>query len=568
MRGPMRSRVDGRCAALLALAGVGCLGTIDAGPARERGYEGPVTCEVPVAVEAPMRRLSRVEYDHVVADLLGTSTRLGAAFPPDDGTIGFEVGVGVSDALARDYLDAAEALAAEAALDLAALDPTLARCTAGAPPTGTAGEACAAEFVSSFGRRAYRRPLTADERTELVGIFRSGRDLASDPAAGFGEGIELVVNAVLVSPHFLYRMEPTPEGARPGDVVPVEGYALASRLSFFLWRSMPDDELLDAAEAGELTSADDVEAQARRMIEDPRFERSHGDFFRQWLGLDRLRSLAKDTAVYPMWNDDVRDALAASLEASLDEAMETGSLDDLVRGGFAYVDETSAPLFGVTIPSGARPARGGLYRVPVPAGERAGLFTHPALLALLGKANQSDPIHRGVFVRTRLLCGVLAPPPGDVDLTAPELDPGLTTRERFDAHRDEPRCAGCHQRIDPIGYGFEHYDGIGRFRADEGGLAVDASGDLYEAGDASGPFDGAIELSDRLAESDTFHACVAAQMFRFASGRVETRADGCTTGPLRERFAASGYDLRELMVALTQSDDFLHRRVGAAPETP
>lgn len=553
----------------MSLVGLlGCTGSLEHGPARERGYEGPISCDVPMAVEAPMRRLSRVEYDHVVADLLGTTSRPGVDFPADDNTTGFEVGVTVSDALARDYLDAGESLAAEAVLDLPALDGSLDRCARAALPTGTAGEACAADFIASFGRRAFRRPLTSEERTEHLALFRTGRDLEGDDEAGFRAGIELVVNAMLVSPYFLYRMEPAPDGARPGDVVPVEGYALASRLSFFLWRSMPDDVLLDAAEAGELRTAADVEEQARRMMDDPRFERSHEDFFRQWLGLDRLATLSKDPAIYPTWTPALRDSLAASLDATLDEAMETGALDEAVRGGFAWVDETSAPHFGVTIPAGATPERDGLYRVPLPAGERAGLFTHPALMAVLGKANQSDPIHRGVFVRTRLLCEVLDPPPMDIDVMPPDLAPGLTTRERFSQHRDEPRCAGCHRLIDPIGFGFEHYDGIGRYRADEGGLAVDASGEVYAGGDANGPFDGAIELSERLAESETFHACVASQVFRFASGRIETRSDVCSTRALRERFVDSGYDLRELMVAITQTDDFLHRRVGAAPVTP
>lgn len=548
--------------ALCGLVASGCNGRVDEGPARDRGYTGPVVCTGPNTIEAPMRRLTRIEYDYVVTDLLGSGVTIGRTFPADDGTIGFEVGVSVSDALARDYLDAGESLAASATEDLAALHPAL-RCAADTLPTGTAADACAADFIAAFGRQAFRRPLTDEERAEYLTLFRTGLELED-----FRTGIFLVVDAFLVSPNFLYRMEPAPAGAGTDDVVPVEGYALASRLSFFLWRSMPDDVLLDAAEAGELRTAEDVEAQARRMMDDPRFSRSHDDFFRQWLGLDRLATLTKDETIYPAWSDGLRDSLRASLEAQLAEAMETGSLDELVRGGFAFVDETSAAHFGVTIPAGATPERDGLYRVELDASERAGLFTHPALLAMLGKSNQSDPIHRGVFVRTRVLCENLPPPPGDVDITPPDLMPGLTTRERFDQHRNEPRCAGCHRLIDPIGFGFEGYDGIGRFRSMEEGLAIDASGMVENGGDVHGAFDGAIELSERLAESETFHECVARQVFRFTAGRVETRNDTCSTEPLFDRFAESGYDLRELMVAITQTDAFLYQRVGAPPETP
>jgi hypothetical protein len=188
-------------------------------------------------------------------------------------------------------------------------------------------------------------------------------------------------------------------------------------------------------------------------------------------------------------------------------------------------------------------------------------------MALLGKANQSDPIHRGVFVRQRLLCQQLPAPPDDVDLTPPEPEPGLTTRDRFSAHREEPRCAGCHTLIDPIGFGFEHYDAVGRYRATEEGHDIDATGEVIAGGDASGTFDGVIELSAQLAESDTVRGCVARQWMRYATGRIETAEDRCTVERLQERFAESGYDMRELLVAVVSADSFTHRRIPAEPGT-
>lgn len=543
------------------------MGTLDAGGAPNRDYEGPLLCEEATGAATPMRRLSRVEYDYVIEDLLGLTASHAAAFPADDSTIGFEVGVTVSDRLARDYLGAGETIAREvvgteeAPLDLADIDPSL-ECAADLPE-GTTADACAADFIRSFGRRAFRRPVTDDEVTALTDLFRTGRELSD-----FRTGIQLVLNAILVSPNFLYRFEDTPQDAAVGDVIAVRDYELASRLSFYLWRSMPDDELLGAAEAGELRTAEDVEAQARRMMDDARFARSYEDFFRQWLGLDRLANLEKDPELYGDWNPALRTSLGHSLNAFLASTVESGSVEDLLLGGYAFVDEPTAALLGVSIPSGATMRDDGLYRVELPEDERAGLLTHPALLALLGKTNQSDPIHRGIFVRTRMLCEQLEPAPNDVDTTPPDLAPGLTTRERFDMHRNEPRCASCHTLIDPIGFGFENYDGIGRFREFEEGHAIDASGMVNAGGDANGAFDGAIELSERLSESRTFHACMTSQMFRFASGRIETRSDACSTLDLRARFEDSGWDLRELIVGITQTDDFLHREIAALPEAP
>ena len=236
--------------------------------------------------------------------------------------------------------------------------------------------------------------------------------------------------------------------------------------------------------------------------------------------------------------------------------MTSGSLYSLFQADFAYVNERLAPIYGVEGITGTE-----MQRVLVDPTARSGLLTHPALLTLLGKSNQSDPIHRGVFVRQRLLCQQLPPPPDDVDLTVPDLEPGLTTRERFDQHRDEPRCAGCHQLIDPIGYGFEGYDGIGRFRTSEEGQSIDASGEVVSGGDASGAFEGVVELSDQLVSSDAVRACVARQWFRYATGRIESTDDVCTLGELDRRFEASGYDVRELMIAMVATDAFTHRRI-------
>jgi hypothetical protein len=539
----------------------GCTGSFDTGPALAPGVTPPGTslCDAPAPPAAPMHHLGRVEIDNTLRDLLHVDTTPALTFPADDSTIGFEVGASVSDRLARQYLDTGEALAADAVTDLAGLDPILARCTSAGEPTGTAADTCAGEFIRVFGRRAFRRPLETDEQAEYAALFDTGRDLD-----GFATGIALVVNAMIVSPNFLYHAEVVPSGAAPGDVVPVTGYEMASRLSFFFWRSGPDDALLDAAEAGELDDGEGVRLHALDMMDDDRAERGQHELFRQWLSLSTLDAMTKNTEVYPEWTPELRGSLRSSIYGFLDDVMspDDGSLATLMTGNFTYADARLASLLELPAPTGT-----GASRVALPSSERAGLLTQPALMAIFGKANQSDPIHRGVFVRTRMLCDVLMPPPGDVDLTPPDLDPGLTTRQRFDMHRTEARCAACHTLIDPIGYGFEHYDALGRFRAEENGIAVDARGEVVQGHDASGTFDGAIELSETLLGSQRFESCVARQFFRFASGRIETRADACSTASLDTVLRESDGNMRDLMVAIAGTDAFLYRRIseGSAP---
>lgn len=523
----------------------------------DEGVAGPpLVCGAPSTPEVPMRHLGRVELDHTLSDLLHIPAgETGAlAYAADDSTIGFEVGTSVSDHLARQYLDTGEALAARATADLGQLDPILGACTASGEPTGAAADRCARDFIVHFGRLAFRRPLEAVEIDEYATLFGLGQSVE-----GFRVGVQLVVNAMIVSPNFLHHAETVPEGATNDDVVPVTDYAMASRLAFFFWRSGPDDALLDAAAAGELDDAAGVEAHARDMLEDPRATRGIHEFFRQWLNLSALDSMNKSGTVYPEWSSSMRGSMRGSMYAFLDEVMRPGdaSLHTLMSADFAYVDHDLATLLDVPAPAEGA----GFSRVTLPASERSGLLTQPALLAILGKANQSDPIHRGIFVRTRMLCGVLSPPPGDVDITPPDLVPGLTTRERFDMHRSEPRCSACHALIDPIGYGFEHYDALGRYRAAEEGRAVDASGMVADADDASGSFDGAPELAQQLLGSQVFEGCVARQFFRFASGRIETREDACATSTLEAVMTESHGDLREVMVGITGTPAFRYRRI-------
>ncbi|MBN8613302.1 MAG: DUF1592 domain-containing protein [Deltaproteobacteria bacterium] len=533
-------------AAPLALTAVACTGELDAGP-----ITAGAACATPDVPLEPIGRLTRVEYDYTVRDLLHVGTSPAPGFAADDGTTGFEVGGTVSPLLAEQYVDAALALGERAADDPAAVDAALGRC----PTSGSEAEACVEDFLERFTRLAFRAPTDRVEIDALMALYREGVAIE-----GHRGGLTAAIAGVLSSPRFLYHRESEP-ALDAGAVGALDGTTVASRLSYFFWRSMPDEALLDDAEEGMLDEPEGIESAARRMIEDPRFERGTHDFVRQWLGLDGLSRLTKDDAIVPGWQTELRASLRTSMDAFVDHVMteEEGSFEALMTSNVVFADEALAGALGETFTS--PDPETGLARLTLPASERAGLLTQPALMALLAKPNQSDPIHRGVFVRTRVLCDVLEAPPADVDLTPPDLAPGLTTRQRFDMHRTEPRCAACHTLIDPIGYGFEHYDAMGVFRTHEGELSIDARGEVFDGEDANGAFDGAVELSERLAQSRVAQRCMARQVFRFAVGRIEQNRDTCSTRVLDHAFSRSDLDLRELMIAIVRTDAFRMRRV-------
>lgn len=526
----------------LASSLVGCQGQI-AEPTGSYGADaGASLCETPTTATSPLRHLTRTEYDFIVEDLLGVTNRPASAMAPDDVTSGYEVGNLVSPLLAEQYLDTAEDVASQ--VDLGVLTPC-------SPDSPSAEEACARRMLAPVARRAFRRDLESDELDRLVGAFERGRELG-----GYEAGLRHALATILVSPSFLYHVELDPSDADPGTIHPLSGFELASRLSFFIWRSAPDDALLDAAASGALSTPEELSEQAQRLLDDPRSARGLHDFHRQWLGLDTLANVERDAERYPDFTQAHADELRASLEAFIDEVMTTDpTLDGLLTSTFGMVSAPLAPIYGVSPPE-----EEGFVRVELDPDRRAGLITHPAMLTLLGKQNQSDPIHRGIFVRTRLLCQLLPLPPNDVIPTVPEPTPGQSTRERFDAHREDPACAGCHRLIDPVGFGFEHYDAIGRWRELDDGLPIDATGEIVDAEDASGTFDGAVELAHQLASSEIVRDCVATQWTRFALSRIEARQDACTTRDVTRRFAETGGNFHELVLAIVESPSFRYRQ--------
>jgi hypothetical protein len=409
--------------------------------------------------------------------------------------------------------------------------------------------ACGASFVRTFGARAFRRPLDDGE------LARFGAFLDLHRARiGLAGAVALVIEAMLQSPAFLYRIEPVaPHGGHA--LVRLGPYETASRLSYFLWASMPDDALFDAAARGALSSTAGIEAEARRMLEDRRARSAVLEFHRQWLDLDRVLTADKDALAHPEWNDALRRAMWRESSLFVEHVLfdGEGTVPALFTSRTALIDSEVAPIYGLSAPETGR-------AVELDAAERAGILTRAAFLAGHAHAVDPSPVRRGVTILRRVLCAPLPPPAPGVDTTPPPAAEGATNRERYEAHLASPSCAGCHDAIGGIGYGLEGYDAIGRHRETDGGRPVDDRGTLA-AIDQGGAFEGGVELSSRLAASADVRRCVATQWLRWGLGRTEAGGDAPTLDALERSMERSGGDLRELLVALVTSRAFTHRRV-------
>lgn len=505
--------------------------------------------------DSVIRRLNRTEFRNTVRALLGHDGDPAAGLGPDPVTFGFDnnaEALAVTTPQAGEYLLAAEQLAQYATTD--ARLPALLGCDAtiltAAPATQTA---CVTAWLPTFGRRAYRRPLTAAESSALLATYARGAD------ESFVDGVQMLLTRVLLSPDFMYRVELGAPVPGDSEVVRLTSWELASRLSYLLWQSMPDDELLDAADSGQLETPAQIAAQVDRLLADPRARATTRDYFRQLLGLDGLANYSK--ADQP---SSLAPLLRAETEAFVDHVVwdGEGTLRELLSASYTFIPFELGNLYAVPLnafPPGALP--GELHRVELDPAQRAGVLTHASLMSILATPTSSRPIARGKFVRETLLCAAVPPPPPGVNATPPPPDPAATTRKQYEQHASDPACSGCHATFDGLGFAFEHYDADGRYRVTDNGFPVDASGTVPDL-DLGGPFADAVELSLRLADHELALQCASKQMLRFGYGRVEGPSDQCTVDQLAADFIAADGDIKSLLKALTTTEAFLYRRAG------
>lgn len=523
------------------------------------GGAPPVIGGIPVVESAgtfSFRRLTRDEFSYTVRDLLGDATNPGAGFDSDsEGGSGFEDPglVALSDVKAFDL--ASEDIARRAMGKLS----TFLNCD----PTKMGEDSCAREFVRKFGQRAYRRPLSDEETKRLDGLYDTGRGALK---YGFNEAIRMVLTAMLQSPNFIYHWELGAPSTKAADgVAPLDSWALASRLSYFLWQSMPDGDLFNAALTNRLSTPKDLEDQARRLMKDPRARASVESFYVQWLGLQGLPTIQRDTKSYKEWSATAGEAMLGEAKAFATHAMLTeGKLSTLYKAPVTFANAALAKLYGLKDVSGPD-----LKMATLPANERRGFLTQLGFLnAYPAGAQTHPPVLRGKRIYSRVLCGPMAPPGMVPELKVPP--PGLPLRKHFEAHAANPACAACHRLLDPIGFAFEAYDSVGKFRTtDSQGLPVDPVGTLpLPLSGTSLAFNSAIDLVDKLAASPDALECLASEWFRFAVQRAEMPEDAGSKALFTNTFRTSGGDFRELMVAVVRSKSFTHRKPLSGEDTP
>ena len=593
-----------------ALVGPGCIGRL--GGRSPGGSASTSAAELPAprpaaAGEAVFRRLTRAEYRNTVRDLLGEPDPPPNPVPVDttSGRSGFSKGGSVSWVGAEYLIDATAKLADRAMKRLESFVPCKPL-----PSVRAEQDRCAAAFVQQFGRRAYRRPLIAEEQAALVKLYQVQR---AQVGHDFPNAVRVVMTAMLLSPNFLYHWELAPGAAiADGPLVRFNAHELASRLSYFIWASMPDDQLFAAADAGRLGTPAELERQARRMLKDPRAREGVAEFFVQWLDLGHVPELRKNRKAFKQFSPELaRSMLDETRDYVSDLMLEgDGRLTTLLTSRATAVSEPLARLYGLPEPArppglqaaavaapddepedpdrddkkkkekgtenkgkkeddgASQPQRGRRSGPPEPPkplplhpaqldpAQRAGILTHASFLAGHSSGDHSHPVKRGVQVADRVLCLDLPSPPDDVPDPRPPSE-GLSTRERFAEHGRNECATACHDLFDPLGFAFENYDAIGGYRTSDAGKPVDATGS-FTADGVDKSFTNAVDLVVFLASSREVHHCMVRQWLRYGLRRREVDAETPTLERIQEEFRRTS-DIRELVVALVTSPAFTHR---------
>jgi hypothetical protein len=487
---------------------------------------------------AGVRRLSRDEYDNTVRDLLGETSRPGSKLLPEDIYEPFDNDFTLQQATTP-LIDALEALARDIAFATLA-DPARKAMVLGCAPSGPDDTDCMRSFIASFGRRAFRRPLDAAEVDTYAALAKT----YTDQTGKFDEGACVVLRAMLQAPEFVYRVELGAPTDQP-DIFRLDDFEVATRLSYFLWGTTPDDPLLDLAEAGGLSTPEEVRSRAEQMLTDPRARDRFDRFHAMWLGYFALPHAA-----------DLTTAMRIETRLLIEQVMfdEKTSWYDLFTAGGSYLNDLLATNYGLPLPGSAD-------HVWVDYGDsgRQGLLSQGSFLSVAGKFGDTSPTQRGKLIRTRLMCQIIPPPPPNVNVDEPPSSPDSNCKiDRYATHRNNMACSGCHALMDPVGFGLENYDQRGSFRTfdtNEPTCLIDGAGDVDGM-----TFNGPAELADMLIASNTLDACAVTQVYRMAMGHREKNEDMPLIEDLRQQFSANDHRFDQLVLALVAQESFLFRR--------
>lgn len=525
------------CLAALGLAA--CIGNLGSDSSKQSALplNESLLCEGKVSVvnESALMRLNAHEYRGTIQALFPWAN-VAYTLPPDGKLQVFENNAAsqLTDTHVRAYATAAELIAAAAIQKPRDL-------TGGCDPAATGDDACFENFLNVMGRRIYRRPLSDSEKS----AYREGIYKPTKAESGFTVALQTVVEAMLQSTQFLHRVERgQPMGAAELGLFRLSGIELASRLSYFLWLSGPDDALIDSAQKGELEYQEQVVAQVRRMLKDERSKPMLHAFIEQLFGIARLDEVPKETSLYANWGAPLRASMHRETELFVDETLweGKGGFVGLLTGSFGFVDSLLAQIYGAT-------AAGTTFtRITFdPSSPRAGILTQPSFLASHAGATDGSVVQRGLTVRRELLCQDLPPPP-----------PGVSQDPKVDRLQD-PTCSGCHLRIDPIGRGFSRFDAIGQYNASAGS----DSGELTGVTGVEPVFQGVPALGSKISATADFNTCASKQWLRFALNRLESDSDTCMIDNIGKILQESGGDVREAIVAIASHELFRMRKSEA-----
>ncbi len=507
--------------------------------------------------DGAIRRLTHSQYDRTIRDLLGITSKPSRRFPPEDYVHGFKnqaEAQSISPTLAESYSRAAEKLAVTAFRlgDTRGLLPC--------KPAAADDRACAEKFIESFGLKAFRRPLADEEVKQFQELFLQESKKCGD----FVCAAQIVVETMLQSPGFLFHVQAGPDEKW-------KQYEISDRLSYFLWDSMPDEELFRSAERGELDTDVGIEKQARRMLANPKTRDALQEFITQWLHLDQLNHVVRDRRRYRRFTPELAAAMVEETLRFVDYLVwEDRNFMDFLTADYSFINSDLADMYGLMAPA----QEFGMVHYPADS-PRAGLLGQASFLTLTSQPAESSPTVRGFFVREQLLCQHVPPPPPGVNTNLPPLTESSLqgTRQRMEAHVSNPTCASCHTLMDGIGFGFEHFDAIGHWRAKqqviyyhtgdderEGRNPVTAELEIeskaHVAGIVDSEFSTPKELAQILASTNECQICVVRQLFRYAFARSETPADEPLIEKAWVKFRASGFHFKELMMFFVLSDEF------------
>ncbi len=495
-----------------------------------------------------IRRLNRAEYDNTIRDLVGVAIRPAEDFPSDDVGYGFDnIGdvLSMPPILTEKYLAAAEKVV-EAAWKS---DDARKRILISTPANKSENRECARKILRAFASRAWRRPAADDEVKRLLRFV----DMADKNGEPFETGVQYALEAVLTSPHFLFRVEIDKQKGEGSH--PIDDWELATRLSYFLWSSMPDEELFDHAGKSDLHQPAVLEAQTKRMLKDPKAHALVENFADQWLLIRNLKNATPDTALFPTFDEPLRRAMQNETELYFENVVrEDRSILDFIDSDYTFVNERLAKHYGIEGVKGDE-----FRKVSLKDGRRGGVLTQASVLTVTSNPTRTSPVKRGKFILDNILGAPPPPPPPDVPALkeAKEVADSVSLRQRMELHRANPACASCHQKMDPLGFGFENFDAIGAWRDQDGKNAIDPAGVLPDGSSFKGP----AELKTILkARQQDFAHCLTEKMLTYALGRGLERMDRCVVEEVTRDVVQNQYTFSSLVLGIVKSEPFLMRR--------